>query len=198
MEDEDIKINSLNINKLYINYQKLSKTKDTANNIYRLHCWITHFIFCAIPNTMLKRAMAERKRMQDEKDAQEAVKWAAIRAAEKAVWDDYYRQEALREAYKKELELVEKKLVALEESAVELGNSLVRQITVSIERHRSLWNIMDSSLDVFDVCMAREEAMRVRVLIITTHEQAQKNGYRRAEINDMFDEWKAEDGGRTK
>jgi hypothetical protein len=33
MEDDDIKINSLNINKLYINYQKLSKSKDTANNL---------------------------------------------------------------------------------------------------------------------------------------------------------------------
>jgi hypothetical protein len=34
MEDEDIKINSLNINKLYINYQKLSKTKDTAKYLH--------------------------------------------------------------------------------------------------------------------------------------------------------------------
>jgi hypothetical protein len=34
MEDDDIKINSLNINKLYINYQKLSKTKDTAKYLF--------------------------------------------------------------------------------------------------------------------------------------------------------------------
>jgi hypothetical protein len=180
---------------------------------------------CAIPKFTLKHAMAERKRMQDEKAAQERDKWAAIRAAEKAVWDNQYLRDVAKKADVLACESVARdvvvklaalkesvdvlacesvardvvvKLAALKESVEELGNSLVSQIATCIEEYRSSWNIMVSCDDEHAVRIERDVMEPLRILIIKVHEQARINGYRFTEIDGMFAEWKAEDEGRAK